>query len=96
MSRCMMLSDKPPENYEKFLMEASEFLHGMPVMGLALVTLMEDGTAVTGYHELDVLGKQIAAAQIQADITDAIVRANIADYIAELEEPEEDEECEEE
>lgn len=93
MSKCTILSDKPLEGYEKFMGEALEELDGRPVLGIALVALMEDGSAITGYHELDVLGKQVAAAQIQADITDAIVRANIADYLEALDE--EADECEE-
>lgn len=96
MSNCMMLSDKPLESHEQFMVDAIAHLNGKPVMGIALVALMEDGSSITGYHELDVLGKQVAAAQIQADITDDIVRANIAEYIAEMEELEEDDECNEE
>lgn len=92
MSNCMVLSDKPLEGYEQFIAEALEELDGRPVLGIALVALMEDGSAITGYHGLDVLGKQVAAAQVQADITDAIVRANIADYLRELESGEEEEE----
>lgn len=93
MSQYVLLSDKPPESHEQFIMEALEYMGDKPVVGVALVALLEDGTSVTGYHELDVLGKQIAAAQIQADITDDLVRANIADFLAEMEG---DEACEEE
>lgn len=93
MSKCMLLSDKPLEGYEQFLGEAIKELDGMPVAGVALVVLMQDNSALCGYHDLDLAGKQLAAAQIQSDITDAIVRANIADYIACMDE--ENDECEE-
>ena len=93
MSRIIVLSDRPLEKHEQFLAEAMESLDGSPVFGVALVALMEDGTAFTGYHGVmaGLAGKQLAAAQIQADVTDAIVRANIADYLEEAEECEEEE-----
>lgn len=93
MSNCFLLSDKPLEGYQAFLGEAIKELNGKPVKGVALVAILDDGYALCGYHDLDLAGKQLAAAQIQADITDAIVRANIRSYLDEMEEDEE--ECEE-
>lgn len=93
MSGCMLISDHPLADYEQFMAEAINELNGRKVLGVALVALLEDNEAITGYHGLDLLGKQVAAAQIQSDITDAIVRANIADYIACMDE--ENDECEE-
>ena len=92
MSKCLILSDKPLESYEEFLGEAIQDLNGLPVRSVCVVALLEDKSAVVGYHNMDLADQQLAAAQIQADITDAIVRANIADYLRELESGEEEEE----
>lgn len=92
MSKCLILSDKPLESYEEFLGEAIRDLNGLPVRSIAVVALLEDKSAVVGYHNMDLFDQQLAAAQIQADITDAIVRANIAGYLQELESGGEEEE----
>ena len=67
---------------------------GRAVGGIALVALLEepdeDGAdALTAYFHLGLRGKEEAAANIQADVTEGIVRANLRRYLRELEEEDE-------
>lgn len=95
MDQFMVVSDEPLRDYQEFLTQAMRDLSGYKVGGIALVALLEepdeDGAdALTAYFHLGIRGKEEAAANIQADITDGIVRANIRRYLQELEEEDEE------
>lgn len=89
MAHFMLLSDRPQKNYEAFLLEGLEELRKHTVRGLAVVALLEpdeEGEAVlTGYFNMSLQDKELAAANIQADVVDGILRANIKRYLEELE-----------
>ena len=70
MAHFMLLSDRPQKNYETFLLEPDE----------------EDEAVLTGYFNMNLQDKELAAANIQADVVDGILRANIKRYLEELEE----------
>ena len=96
MAHYILVSDKPLEGHEQFLTEALEELRKHRVLGLAMVAFLEpeeDGDDIlTGYYGLDLRGKQEAAIQIQADVTDGIIRANMKRYMEEIEREREEEE----
>lgn len=86
MSSYMLVSDRPLENYEKFMVECLENMRGQPVRYVGLVVGMEDEVVMTAYHNANVADMQMAAAQIQADITLEIVRVNLPSLTGESEE----------
>ena len=95
MGQFMVLPDEPLRNYQEFLTQAMQDLSGRKVGGIALAALLEepdeDGAdAMTAYFRLGLRGKEEAAANIQADITDGIVQANLCRYLQELEEENEE------
>lgn len=97
MAQFMVVSDEPLRDYQKFLTQAIRDLSGYKVGGIALVALLEepdeDGADVlTAYFHLGLRGKEEAAANIRADVTEGIVRANLRRYLQELEEEDEAEE----
>lgn len=89
MAHFMLLSDRPQKNYETFLLEGLEELRKYTVRGLAVVALLEpdeeDEAVLTGYFNMNLQDKELAAANIQADVVDGILRANIKRYLEELE-----------
>lgn len=97
MAQFMVVSDEPLRDYQEFLAQAMRDLSGYKVGGIALVALLEEpdedgAAALTAYFHLGLWGKEEAAANIQADITDGIVRANMRRYLQELEEEDEEDE----
>lgn len=93
----ILLSDRPIEGWATFLSENIQILEEYRVRAVALVVLLEepgeDGADVlTGYYGMSLQDKQIAASNIQADVTDSIIRANIQKYLEELEEEQDDQE----
>ena len=86
MANFTILSDKPFESYISFVQETLEIISHQKVRGLAVVVLPdEDGADVlTGYYGMDLKDKQEAASNIQADVTDGIIRANMRRYLEEL------------
>lgn len=87
MSNYILISDKPLADHEQFLAETIEKLSGQKVTGVALVVTVdtEEGEVVmTGYHNMGLAERQLAAAHINADVVDGIVRANIKDYLNDL------------
>lgn len=93
----ILLSDRPIEGWAAFLSENIQALEDYKVRAVALVVLLEepdeDGADVlTGYYGMSLQDKQIAASNIQADVTDGIIRANIQRYLEELEEEQDDQE----
>lgn len=96
MAQFMVVSDEPLRDYQEFLTQAIRDLSGYKVGGIALVALLEepdeDGADVlTAYFHLGLRGKE-EAANIRADVTEGIVRANLRRYLQELEEEDEAEE----
>lgn len=89
MAHYILVSDKPLEGYEQFLTGALDELRKHRVLGLAMVAFLEPeengDDILTGYYRLNLRGKQKAAMQIQADVTDGIVRANVQRYLEEIE-----------
>ena len=84
----ILLSDRPIEGWATFLSENIQILEEYRVRAVALVVLLEepdeDGADVlTGYYGMSLQDKQIAASNIQADVTDGIIRANIQRYLEE-------------
>ena len=80
MANFTILSDKPFEDYISFVTETLQILSSKKVRGLAIVALLEepdeDGADVlTGYYNMPLQDKQTAASNIQADVTDGIIRA---------------------
>ncbi|MCI5929317.1 MAG: hypothetical protein MRZ73_12430 [Pseudoflavonifractor capillosus] len=96
MAHYILVSDKPLEGYEQFLTGALDELRKHRVLGLAMVAFLEPEESgddiLTGYYGLNLRGKQEAAMQIQADVTDGIVRANVQRYLEEIEREREEEE----
>lgn len=97
MAQFMVVSDEPLRDDQEFLTQAIRDLSGYKVGGIALVALLEepdeDGADVlTAYFHLGLRGKEEAAANIRADVTEGIVRANLRRYLQELEEEDEAEE----
>ena len=89
MANFTILSDKPFESYISFVQETLEIISHQKVRGLAVVVLLEepdeDGADVlTGYYGMDLKDKQEAASNIQADVTDGIIRVNMRRYLEEL------------
>lgn len=95
MANFTILSDQPFEDYILFLEETMQTLSSEKVQGLAVVALLEGpdesgADVLTGYYNMSLRDKQEAASQIQADVTDGIVRANIRRYLEEMEQEERD------
>ena len=95
MANFTILSDKPFEDYISFVTETLKIISHQKVRGLAVVVMLEEpdedgAAALTAYFHLGLRGKEEAAANIRADITDGIVRANMRRYLQELEEEDAD------
>lgn len=91
----LLMSDKPIEGWAHFLSESIQVLEKCKVQGVALVALLEepdeDGADVlTGYYGMSLQDKQTAVSNIQSDVTDGLVRANMRRYLRELEEEDEE------
>lgn len=96
MANFTILSDKPFEDYISFVTETLQILSGEKVKGLAVVALLEEPDAggadvLTGYYNMNLQDKQTAASNIQADVTDGIIRANMRRYLEEMEQEEQEE-----
>ena len=84
-----LVSDPASERRVRLIFRDSQTT-GIPLVA-RLAEPDEDGAdALTAYFHLGIRGKEEAAANIQADITDGIVRANIRRYLQELEEEDEE------
>lgn len=94
MAHFMIVSDSPAQDYENFLTEGMAEMRKYKVRSLAIVAILEKGEqedTLDGYFNMDLRDLQVAAATIQADITDKLVRANLRRYLEELEETEDEE-----
>ncbi len=83
-------SDKPLEEWGRFLVETIHELDGFKVRGVAVVALLrqdtdEDFQAVTAYQNMALQDKQEAVSLIEADVTKQILKANLRDMLDELE-----------
>lgn len=89
-----IITDRPLEGWEAFLLETMKAMEGTEVQGVAVVLFpaeeQEGCDALTGYYHLGLRGKQEAASHIQADVVDGIVRANLRRYLEELDREDED------
>lgn len=93
----ILVSDKPAEGFAEFLLEAANELSKYKVRGLAVVALLdqtpeEDVSSMTGYWHMNLRDKEMAASDIQADVTADIIRANIRAFLQEEREREDDQE----
>lgn len=88
MSNCIVVSDKPLEEYENFLANTLKELDGIPVESICLVARASDGTAYSAHFNAGLDDIQLAAATLQADATHMLVRANLRQYLDELEDEE--------
>lgn len=89
MAEFMVVSDKPLQGHQEFLADLAKKTAGHKVKGVATVFLLDEriderADVLTAYFNMDMRDRQIAAAEIQADIVDGIVRANIRRYLEEL------------
>lgn len=90
MANFTILSDKPFEDYISFVTEMLQIISHQKVRGLAVVVMLEEpdeegADVLTGYYNMNLQDKQAAASNIQADVTDGLVRANLRRYLEELE-----------
>lgn len=77
----IVVSDEPLAGIQQFLAEA---LREVDVEGTtaAVVVLMKGKKEIeTGYWNMTMVDKQVAAGAIQADITDQIIRENFDQYM---------------
>ena len=91
MSNCIVVSDKPLEGYENFIANTLKELDGVPVESICLVARATDGTAYSAHFNAGLEDIQLAAATLQADVTHLLVRANLRQYLEELEDEDFDE-----
>lgn len=85
-----IFSDKPVEDWAAFAMETVQLLEERKVRGMAIVALLDqDGEnndqAILGYHNMGLSDKEEAVMLIHADVVKAIVKANLQDWLDELE-----------
>lgn len=90
MANFTIISDKPFEDYISFVTETLQIISHQKVRGLAVVVMLEEpdeegADVLTGYYNMNLQDKQAAASNIQADVTDGLVRANLRRYLEELE-----------
>ena len=95
MPQYYLVSDAPPEGHMAFLADSINRLSSYKVRGIALVALMdmaaeEDIAAMTAYYNMDLMDKALAKAQIEGDIIDGVIRANLRDYLEGLEHEDDD------
>lgn len=93
----ILVSDRPAEGFAEFLLEAANELSKYKVKGLAVVALLdqppeEDISSMTGYWHMSLRDKEMAAADIQADVTADIIRTNLKAFLQEEEEREDGQE----
>ena len=98
MAEFMVVSDKPLQGHQEFLADLAKKTAGYKVKGVAAVFLLDEriderADVLTAYFNMNMQDRQIAAAEIQADIVDGIVRANIRRYLEELDEDQEEDEA---
>lgn len=77
----VIVSDKPLKGVQRFLVDAIRGTDGGASVGAALVVLKKNGDVETGYWDMELMDKQVAAVAIQADITDQIIRENFDQYM---------------
>ncbi len=93
MSNIVVVSDAPPEEWQSFMAETMNALGKKKIQGIAVVALLsereEDGSAaLTGYFNMSVEDKAMAAAHIQGDVVDGIARANMRHWLDRVEQDE--------
>ena len=75
----MLIGDTPNQDYEDFLLQTMELLTTEKVKSMAVVVFTE-GEALTGYWRMGCMDKAYAAANIQADSVDEMIRVNKERY----------------
>lgn len=91
-----LISDEPLEGWQKFLGDSIRELSGHQVESLAVIVLpkdyaSEDGYTMSGYYNMSLTDLQVAMGQIQSDIIERTVKANLQSWLEELESGEEEE-----
>ena len=95
----IIISKGQLEDWEQFMLDNIRALHGEKLRTIVMVALPEahDAPAYTGYFRANTADKYAAIANINADIIDDVLAANIGRYLADLDyEPDDDDEGEEE
>lgn len=88
-----LLSDRPAKDYESFFVDLMHSLDKYRIRGVAVVAVLEEptadgGDAITGYHNMCLRDRQLAASLIQEDTSykiaqDAVRNMVDPDFLAE-------------
>ncbi len=89
----LIVSDSSQDGWTDFLTETVRILDGYDVRGVAVIALFEqktaeDDQALAAYYNMALRDKQEAASIVEADVTKAIVKANLMKMLQELEDEE--------
>ncbi|MGN0655298.1 MAG: hypothetical protein ACI4KR_00755 [Ruminiclostridium sp.] len=74
-----ILSDSQ-KDYHSFAAEALDNAAKFNVKGMAMIFLLEDGQALTGYWNMDITDKLNVENQVRFDCIDNFIKANIENY----------------
>ena len=85
MSKCLIVSDKPLEDYENFFADTLNKLNGVKVQSVCVVVRADDCT-YSAHYNADLEDLQVVVGTLQADITHMLVRNNLRQYLDELDE----------
>ncbi len=86
MADFVIVSDRPPEEYEEFIYEEVSMLSEYDIRSVALVAVLEDNRIICGYHNMSVLDKEIVASTVRDDAMLEVVRANLKRLLDQMEE----------
>ena len=91
-----LISDEPLEGWQKVMGDSIRELSGHQVESLAVIVLpkdyaREDGYTMSGYYNMSLTDLQVAMGQIQSDIIERTVKANLQSWLEELENGEKEE-----
>ena len=67
---------KDKKNYDEWLLETVEVLRKNKIKSIAIVALLKDNTAITGYYNMGINEKVITKNEINFDIIDDFLIAN--------------------
>lgn len=77
----IVVSDEPLTGIQKFLAEALGEVDVYSTTAAAVVLMKGKKEIETGYWNMTMVDKQVAAGAIQADITDQIIKENFDRYM---------------
>ena len=90
-----LLSDRPVNDYEAFLVDVMHGLDKHKIRSLAVVAVLEEpaangGDAIVGYHQMSLRDRQLAVSLLQADISYKIAQDAVREML-DLPDPDEEE-----